>query len=220
MQSEIVCRDCRTLLRYPAGASQVRCVVCSSITNVHPPPQQQQLSSQHHRTPAQQHISSAPTTQTNHLICGGCRTMLAYPAGAQTVRCAVCMTVNQLVSRSATATVTCQGCNTHLMYTSGASSVRCALCQHVTPVGGMVSQQDQASSLLQPTHAPQSDASGSYDQDPMGNQAGDFQRQGSNSLYVIQNPSEEGEEVFNMAIGLKQVGSEPVYKKEEGQGED
>ena len=54
----------------------------------------------------------------------------------------------------------------------------------------------------------------------MGNQAGDFQRQGSNSLYVIQNPSEEGEEVFNMAIGLKQVGSEPVYKKEEGQGED
>ena len=63
MQSEIVCRDCRTLLRYPAGASQVRCVVCSSITNVHPPPQQQQLSSQHHRTPAQQHISSAPTTR-------------------------------------------------------------------------------------------------------------------------------------------------------------
>jgi len=31
-----------------------------------------------------------------------------------------------------------------------------------------------------------------------------FKRQESNSLYVIQNPSAEGEEVFNMAIGIKE----------------
>lgn len=152
--------------------------------------------------------------------------MLAYPAGAQTVRCAVCMTVNQLITRHTTSTVTCQGCNTHLMYTAGASSVRCALCQHVTPVGGLVSQQpqDQPGSLLPPLSAPQSDASGSYggSQDPMGSSLGDFQRQNSNSLYVIQNPSEEGEEVFNMAIGLKQITPETLYSgvgESEGEGE-
>jgi hypothetical protein len=52
----------------------------------------------------------------------------------------------------------------------------------------------------------------------MGSQLGDFQRQNSNSLYVIQNPSEEGEEVFNMAIGLKQLTPETLYGEGGGEG--
>ena len=34
-------------------------------------------------------------TSTSHLICGGCRTVLRYPTGAESVRCAVCTTVNR-----------------------------------------------------------------------------------------------------------------------------
>jgi len=39
--SEVVCSGCQTLLRYPTGASVVRCVICSNVTNVAPPPQAQ-----------------------------------------------------------------------------------------------------------------------------------------------------------------------------------
>lgn len=125
--------------------------------------------------------------------------MLAYPSGASSVRCAVCMTVNQLVTQQQMANVRCEGCNTHLMYSSGANSVRCALCNHVTRVGGHVNPSHQ--------HQPQPTSGGSQagDSSSGGGNLGDYGRQNSHSLYVIQNPSEEGEEAFNMAIGIKQI---------------
>jgi len=152
----------------------------------------------------------------SHLICGGCRTMLAYPTGATSVRCAVCTTVNQTgVAPQTMANIRCQGCNTHLMYSSGATSVRCALCDFVTQVGGAatIPQQPQ---LQQRVQQQQQGSSSSLGPGAQGGssmpaqQNSDFlQRQNSNSLYVIQNPSVEGEEVFSMAIGVKQD-SKPV----------
>jgi len=196
---EVVCSGCNTLLRYPAGAHVVRCVLCSNVTQVVQQPQQPQ-----------------PQQQISHLICGGCRTMLAYPTGATSVRCAVCTTVNQTgVAPQTMANIRCQGCNTHLMYSSGATSVRCALCDFVTQVGGAatIPQQPQ---LQQRVQQQQQGSSSSLGPGAQGGssmpaqQNSDFlQRQNSNSLYVIQNPSVEGEEVFSMAIGVKQD-SKPV----------
>ncbi|QDZ19113.1 hypothetical protein HOP50_02g16260 [Chloropicon primus] len=182
---EVVCIGCSTLLRFPAGAQVVRCVLCSQITPVIPQQHQQ------HQQPRQGGGQQQPQgASTSHLICGGCRTVLAYPTGAASVRCAVCTTVNQLTPQNTMANCRCQGCNTHLMYQPGATSVRCALCQHVTQVGGAVDPRAvEPRSGGEPAEAALS-------------------RQNSNTLYVIQNPSEEGEERYNMAIGVKVVESE------------
>ena len=79
--------------------------------------------------------------------------MLAYPAGSASVRCSVCMTINQLVQQQpAVSNIRCQGCNTHLMYTAGAPSVRCALCDYVTQTSGAVlPQRDLQQQQQQPT---------------------------------------------------------------------
>ena len=37
MQSQLVCRGCRTMLLYPQGAANVCCAVCSVVTTVPPP---------------------------------------------------------------------------------------------------------------------------------------------------------------------------------------
>ncbi len=79
--------------------------------------------------------------------------MLAYPSGSTSVRCSVCMTINQLVQQQqpAVANIRCQGCNTHLMYTSGAPSVRCALCDYVTQTSGVVQPQRELQQQYAPT---------------------------------------------------------------------
>ena len=130
-QDELVCNDCRTLLRYPRGAAHVRCPVCTRVSAVGQQPQPE----------GQQRVA--------HLICGGCRTMLCYPEGASSVRCSVCQTVNLLMQGSSVANITCGGCNTHLLYQTGASCVKCALCDFVTQISGHA-----------PPHAPGGDPSG------------------------------------------------------------
>ncbi|KAL9268083.1 LOL2-like protein [Drosera capensis] len=64
MRSQIVCNGCRSLLLYPADATNVRCAVCQTITPVQ------------------------PTVAT--ISCASCHTALMYPIGAASVKCAVC----------------------------------------------------------------------------------------------------------------------------------
>lgn len=74
----------------------------------------------------------------SQIVCGGCRTTLAYPRGATNVRCAVCSTVTPVLPPGAyppplpnpgVAHLICGGCRTLLMYTGGAASVKCSCCQ-------------------------------------------------------------------------------------------
>ena len=115
----------------------------------------------------------------------------------------------------------CEGCNTHLMYQPGASSVRCALCQYVTQVGGAVPQAQQQPRQQQPSTSGAAGTSGvGGGQAAEAGGQGAFVRQNSNTLYVIQNPSPEGEERYNMAIGVKVLdatGVEAGGSKEDGQ---
>ena len=118
---EVICSGCSTLLRFPAGAQVVRCVLCSQITPAEPTRQpSHQVEQRQSRwlslslfsfsRPSQRKPSRltrsifphnpAPVAATSHLICGGCRTVLAYPTGASSVRCAVCTTINQLSSQN------------------------------------------------------------------------------------------------------------------------
>merc|ERR1712159_687229 len=145
--STVPCSGCHTLLSYATGAQSVRCVLCSTVTDVRP---------------------------VSHPICGGCRTVLAYPSGAASVRCA--------------------GCNTDLNYPSGASSVRCSLCHHINQVrgGSQIAQSQGPGPLLAGLQQQQQQQEGLES----------FGRK-SSTLYVIQNPCKDGEECFNMAIGLK-----------------
>ena len=115
----------------------------------------------------------------------------------------------------------CEGCNTHLMYQPGASSVRCALCQYVTQVGGAVPQAQQQPRQQQPSTSGAAGTSGvGGGQAAEAGGQGAFARQNSNTLYVIQNPSPEGEERYNMAIGVKVLdatGVDAGGSKEDGQ---
>lgn len=107
------------------------------------------------------------------------------------------------------------------MYQPGASSVRCALCQYVTQVGGAVPQAQQQPRQQQPSTSGAAGTSGvGGGQAAEAGGQGAFARQNSNTLYVIQNPSPEGEERYNMAIGLKVLdatGVEAGGSKEDGQ---
>ncbi|XP_057812193.1 protein LSD1-like isoform X4 [Salvia miltiorrhiza] len=79
MRSKIFCAGCRTVLLYPRGATNVCCAICNMIT------------------PAPPGASAAPPpapppapSNVAHVNCGNCHTMLMYPAGAPSVKCAIC----------------------------------------------------------------------------------------------------------------------------------
>jgi LSD1 subclass zinc finger protein len=80
-------------------------------------------------------VTAVPAA-TAQLDCGGCGTRLAYQAGASSVRCAVCATVN-VAAGGGPAHCRCGGCGLTLAHQSNAHSVRCANCQHVTCVNGV-----------------------------------------------------------------------------------
>ncbi|WOG81625.1 hypothetical protein DCAR_0100776 [Daucus carota subsp. sativus] len=112
MQSQLVCRGCRTMLLYPQGAANVCCAVCSVVTTVPP-----------------------PGMDMSQLICGGCRTLLMYTRGASSVRCSCCHTVSLVPAPNhQVAHINCGNCTTTLMYPYGSQSVRCAICQYVTNI--------------------------------------------------------------------------------------
>ncbi|CAH8378746.1 unnamed protein product [Eruca vesicaria subsp. sativa] len=122
MQDQLVCHGCRNTLLYPRGATNVRCALCNTINMVplHPPPPPH-----HHHA----HVGM----DMAHIVCGGCRTMLMYTRGANSVRCSCCQTMN-LVPATPPAHINCGNCRTTLMYPYGSPSVRCAVCQFVTNV--------------------------------------------------------------------------------------
>ncbi|XP_056856438.1 protein LSD1 isoform X3 [Raphanus sativus] len=131
MQDQLVCHGCRNTLVYPRGATNVRCALCNTINMVplhpHPPPPP------HHHA----HLGM----DMAHIVCGGCRTMLMYTRGANSVRCSCCQTVNLVPATTTPANqpahISCGNCRTTLMYPYGAPSVRCAVCQFVTNVNQM-----------------------------------------------------------------------------------
>ena len=180
-QSSVSCRGCGTLLNYATPAQSVRCILCSTVTP-----------------------TAVALVGVSHLVCGSCRTILEYPSGATSVRCSVCDAVSLTARRELTATVRCRGCSTELNYPSGAASVRCALCHHVTTVRGGTLRIQAPGPLhegLQHQTQRQNGGGGSPSQD---NEVPECGKQ-SSTLYVIQHPCKEGEERYNMAIGLKIV---------------
>lgn len=106
MQDQLVCHGCRNTLVYPRGATNVRCALCNTINMVphHPPPPH------HHHGIILFSINTMPLQlflwlgwvlntahvgmDMAHIVCGGCRTMLMYTRGANSVRCSCCQTVN------------------------------------------------------------------------------------------------------------------------------
>eukprot|EP01026_Neomeris_dumetosa_P026589 TRINITY_DN216_c0_g2_i2.p2 TRINITY_DN216_c0_g2~~TRINITY_DN216_c0_g2_i2.p2 ORF type:complete len:210 (+),score=13.87 TRINITY_DN216_c0_g2_i2:26-655(+) len=108
---QIVCRGCNITLRYPAGASSVRCSQCGTITQARPA------------------YIPQTVTQMSELVCTGCNTRLRYPRNALSVQCALCSQVN---NPGGTAQVQCSGCQRMLRYQRGAQSVRCAACSAIT----------------------------------------------------------------------------------------
>jgi LSD1 subclass zinc finger protein len=110
-QGQLICNGCRTLLVYPQGASNVRCALCSTVTQV-----------------------PAHGTEMAQLVCAGCRTLLMYMRGATSVQCSCCHTVNLAMEAPQVAHINCGGCGMTLMYAYGAQSVKCALCQFVTSI--------------------------------------------------------------------------------------
>ncbi|KAE8689806.1 Protein LSD1 [Hibiscus syriacus] len=65
----------------------------------------------------------------SQLVCSGCRSVLLYPRGATSVRCALCNTITPPGMEMAQ--LICGGCRTLLMYTRGATSVRCSCCHTI-----------------------------------------------------------------------------------------
>ncbi|XP_073393493.1 protein LSD1 [Physcomitrium patens] len=130
-QGQLICSGCRTLLVYPQGASNVRCALCSSVTQV-----------------------PSHGTEMAQLVCGGCRTLLMYMRGATSVQCSCCHTVNLAMEAPQVAHINCGGCGMTLMYAYGAQSVKCALCQFVTTIT-MPSMRVQLPSISQQPRPPQ-----------------------------------------------------------------
>jgi len=69
------------------------------------------------------------------IVCGGCRTLLLHPHGAQNVRCALCSHVTPVQSATDMAQLVCGHCRTLLMYLRGATNVQCSVCHTLNYVG-------------------------------------------------------------------------------------
>merc|ERR1712070_1175709 len=138
--------------------------------------------------------------------CRGCGTLLNYATPAQSVRCILCSTVTPTaVALVGVSHLVCGSCRTILEYPSGAASVRCALCHHVTTVrGGTLRIQAPGPLHEGLQHQTQRQNGGGGSPSSQDNEVPECGKQ-SSTLYVIQHPCKEGEERYNMAIGLKIV---------------
>ena len=83
------------MLLYPAGAQQVRCARCTTITAAPPP---------------QQHPAAAGGDMAQ-LCCSNaqCRVVLMYPRGAGQVQCSVCGNLNDATQSNQLGHVVCGG---------------------------------------------------------------------------------------------------------------
>ncbi|KAK9810490.1 hypothetical protein WJX72_011530 [[Myrmecia] bisecta] len=77
----------------------------------------------------------APPGPSSQIVCGGCRTLLMYPQGAQNVRCARCghITAVPPAGGGEAAQLVCSNptCRVVLMYPRGATQVQCSVCTTV-----------------------------------------------------------------------------------------
>ncbi|KAL6538740.1 hypothetical protein OROGR_012728 [Orobanche gracilis] len=111
MHSQLVCTGCRTVPLYPSGATNVCCAMCNMVNAV-PPPADGHGSVDMWRLPYLAHacawgssvrcscchtvnlvpVPTASPSPNNvaHVNCGNCHTMLMYPGGAPSVKCAIC----------------------------------------------------------------------------------------------------------------------------------
>eukprot|EP00884_Botryococcus_braunii_P006608 jgi/Botrbrau1/15949/Bobra.0260s0010.1 len=111
--STLVCSSCNIMLKFPQGASNVRCAKCGHINKTAP-----------------------GGDMMAQLVCSGqnCRMVLMYPRGAQQVQCSLCHTMNDPQLIQAIGYLHCDSCRTMLMYAHGASTVKCAVCNYLTAV--------------------------------------------------------------------------------------
>ncbi|KAJ6703964.1 PROTEIN LOL1 [Salix viminalis] len=76
--------------------------------------------------------AAAANGAQSQLVCSGCRNLLLYPVGANSVCCAVCNAVTAVPPPGTEmAQLVCGGCHTLLMYIRGATSVQCSCCHTV-----------------------------------------------------------------------------------------
>ncbi|CAK7357421.1 unnamed protein product [Dovyalis caffra] len=133
MQSQVVCRGCRSVLLYPSGAPNVCCALCSTVTSI-PPPGTMNVGEGFRRIVGGKDGSWMDMAQ---LICGGCRTLLMYTRGATTAQDfgewakEVLLVLASFVHF--VAHVNCGNCRTTLMYPNGAPSVKCAMGNVIAP---------------------------------------------------------------------------------------
>ncbi|KAL6842546.1 hypothetical protein ACP4OV_027390 [Aristida adscensionis] len=73
--------------------------------------------------------------EIGQMVCGCCRSLIAYPKGAVHVQCGCCGTINLVLEEHQVGKVYCGQCETLLMYPFGAPAVRCSNCRFVTEIG-------------------------------------------------------------------------------------
>ncbi|KAK3006738.1 hypothetical protein RJ639_016089 [Escallonia herrerae] len=83
--SQLICGGCRTLLMHARGATSVRCSCCHTVNLV---PEKANTENADPGAPVPHNLA--------HVNCGNCHTMLMYPYGAQSVKCAVCQHVTNV----------------------------------------------------------------------------------------------------------------------------
>lgn len=188
-QEQVVCAGCSVTLRYPSGASDVRCSVCNVVTSTH----------YARRAAASESASDGneggnagqrQEQSTAQLVCGGCRSLLMYVRGASTVQCSVCSTLNLAGTANAVGHLNCGSCGTMLMYAHGAASVRCAVCEAITETTGAAN-----------TAPPRTVAASSARQASRAITRGDYHVR----TVIIENPPSvdaAGRVVANMAVGI------------------
>eukprot|EP00759_Apiculatamorpha_spiralis_P049802 PhF_6_TR44472/c0_g1_i3/m.68470 len=115
----------------------------------------------------------------NQLSCNGCRTVLAYPDGAPSVRCPLCTTVTPVMQIH----ITCVTCRTVLALPHNTTLAMCPRCRTVMSVPP----------LMMPQYATMNHPSGPPPARPK-------------TVVYVENPpttDESGKVVNSMAVGTK-----------------
>lgn len=155
-------RGCGTVLVHPPSAAFVRCAVCAAITPCGSSGEGTSSSSSNGTTTTtnnnsagnQRRVRFGPSggREMAAIQCQGCTVRLMFHLGATQVQCALCHTVNRVVSgggvqRQDVSHCTCRGCGVTLMYTRGATSVSCGACHAVTNTAGIAAEREGNSKM-------------------------------------------------------------------------
>lgn len=178
------------MLLYPAGAQNVRCARCSTITSVAPPPAADSM--------AQLCCSNAQ-----------CRVVLLYPRGAGQVQCSVCGNLNDATQANQLGHIVCGGCAVTLAYAFGAQSVKCSVCGFVTPATEQSSGSLAGQQARPPMPVPLQQAGGADAPQQAGTQQASTAtgNKPNSSTVLVVNPGDEGgNDGPNLSIGVSGSG--------------